>query len=76
MRETRNAYRILMGKPAGKRPLGSPRCRWMDSIKMDLRGIGWDGMDWIDLAQIVTSGGFFEHGIEPLGLIKCWEDLE
>jgi hypothetical protein len=47
----RNAYRILVGKPEGKRPLGRPRRRWVDSIKMDLREIRWDGMDWIDLAQ-------------------------
>jgi hypothetical protein len=40
-----------MGKPEGKRPLGIPRHRWVDSNKMDLREIGWDGMDWIDLAQ-------------------------
>jgi hypothetical protein len=46
----RNAYRILMGMPGGKRPLGRPRRRWMNNIKMDLREIGWDGMDWIDLA--------------------------
>jgi hypothetical protein len=46
-----NAYRILVGKPEGKRPLGRPRRRWVDNIKMDLREIGWDGMDWIDLAQ-------------------------
>jgi hypothetical protein len=44
-------YRILMGKPEGKRPLGRPRCRWEDNIKMDLRETGWDGMDWFDLAQ-------------------------
>jgi hypothetical protein len=50
MREKRNAYRILVGKPEGKRPLGRPRRRWMDNIKIDLREIGWDGMDWIDLA--------------------------
>jgi hypothetical protein len=50
-RETRNAYRILVGKPEGKRPLGIPRRRWVDNIKMDLREIGWDGMEWIDLAQ-------------------------
>jgi hypothetical protein len=50
MWETRNAYRILVGKPEGKRPLGRPRRRWVD-IKMDLREIGWDGMDWIDLAR-------------------------
>jgi hypothetical protein len=47
----RNAYRILVEKPEGKRPLGRPRRRWMDNIKMDLREVGWDGMDWIDLAQ-------------------------
>jgi hypothetical protein len=47
----RNAYRILVGKPEGKRPLGRPRRRWVDNIKIDLREIGWDGMGWIDLAQ-------------------------
>jgi hypothetical protein len=47
----RIAYRILVGKPEGKRPLGRPRRRRVDNIKMDLREIGWDGMDWIDLAQ-------------------------
>jgi hypothetical protein len=46
----KNAYRILVGKREGKRPLGGPRCRWVDNIKIDLRDIGWDGMDWIDLA--------------------------
>jgi hypothetical protein len=39
------------GKPEGKRPLGRPRRRWVDNIKMDLREIGWNGVDWIDLAQ-------------------------
>jgi hypothetical protein len=51
MGETRNAYRILVGKPEGKRPLGRPRRRLVGNIKMDLREIGWDGMDWIELAQ-------------------------
>jgi hypothetical protein len=40
-----------------RRPLGRPRRRWVDNIKMDLREIGWDGRDWIELAQIGTSGG-------------------
>jgi hypothetical protein len=47
----RNAYRILVGKPVGKRPLGRPRHRWVDNIKYILREIGWDGMAWIELAQ-------------------------
>jgi hypothetical protein len=51
MGERRNAYRILMGNPEGKRPLGRPRRRWVDNIILDLREIGWDGMDWIDLVQ-------------------------
>jgi hypothetical protein len=45
------AYRILVGKPEGKRPLGRPRRRWVDDIKMDLSELGWNGMDWIDLAE-------------------------
>jgi hypothetical protein len=49
--EKRNIYRILAGKPEGKEPLGRSSRRWVDNIKMDLREIGWDGMDWIDLAQ-------------------------
>jgi hypothetical protein len=48
--ENRNAY-ILEGKREGKRPLGRPRYRWEYNIQMDLREMGWGGMDWIDLAQ-------------------------
>jgi hypothetical protein len=51
MGEPRNAYRILVGKPEGKGPLGRPRRRWVDNIKMHLRQIGWDGVDCIELAQ-------------------------
>ena len=47
-----------MGRPEGKRPLGTPRHRWDDNIKMDLQEVGWMGMDWIDLAQDRTGGGF------------------
>jgi hypothetical protein len=49
--EKRNEYKILVGKPEGKRPLGGPRRRWEDNIKMDLRETGWGGMYWIGLAQ-------------------------
>jgi hypothetical protein len=51
MGEKRNAYRISVGIPEGKRPLGRPRRRWLDNIKIYLRKIGWDGMDWIDVTQ-------------------------
>jgi hypothetical protein len=44
-------YNILVGKPEWKRPLGSPRHRWIDNIRMDLREKGWEGVDWIHLAQ-------------------------
>jgi hypothetical protein len=53
MWEKVNAYRILVGKPKGKRPLGRPRRRSVDNIKIDLR---WDGMDWIDLTQDRDQG--------------------
>jgi hypothetical protein len=49
-------YRILVGKPEGKRPLGRPRCRWEDNIKMDLQEVVYVGMDWIELAQDVDRG--------------------
>jgi hypothetical protein len=51
MGERRGAYRALVGKPEGRRPLGRPRRRWEDNIKMDLREVGWGGKDWINLAQ-------------------------
>jgi hypothetical protein len=46
-----NTYSILVGKSEGKRPVGRPRRRWVDNIKMDLREIGWDDVDWTDLTQ-------------------------
>jgi hypothetical protein len=53
----RNACKILIRKPEGKRPRGRARCRCEDNIIMDLREIGWKGVDWIHLAQGRTSGG-------------------
>jgi hypothetical protein len=50
MRDKRNAYRLLVGKPEGKRPLGRPRRRWMDNVMMDLGEVGWGDVDWIGLA--------------------------
>jgi hypothetical protein len=50
MREKRNAYRLLVGRPEEKRPLGRPRHRWVDNIRMDL-GMGWGGVGWIGLVQ-------------------------
>jgi hypothetical protein len=52
MGEGRNVYRVLVGKPEGKRPLGRPRLRWEDGIKMEFREIGWGGVEWIHLAQV------------------------
>jgi hypothetical protein len=49
--ERRGLYRVLVGEPEGKRPLGRPRCRWEDNIKMDLQEVGCGAMDWIKLAQ-------------------------
>jgi hypothetical protein len=51
MGDMRNVYTILFGKPAGKKPLGRPRRRWEDNIRMNLREIGWEGVDCIHLAQ-------------------------
>ena len=51
MSEERGAYRVLVGKPEGKRPLGRPRRRWVDNIRMDLQEVGCGYMDWIGLAQ-------------------------
>ena len=52
MGEERGLYRVLMGKPEGRRPLGRPRRRWVDNIRMDLQEVGCGYMDWIGLAQV------------------------
>jgi hypothetical protein len=74
MGEKRNAYRLLVGKPEGKRPLRRPRCRWVDIIKIDLGGVGWGDVDWIGLVEQVKSS--CKVGIEPSGPMKCWETIE
>ena len=51
MEEKLGAYRVLVRKPEGKRPLGRPRHRWEDNIKMDLQDVGYGGVDWIELAR-------------------------
>ena len=51
MKEGRSAFKILIGKPAGKRPLGRPRRRWEDNIRMDFEGIGINAGNWVDSAQ-------------------------
>jgi hypothetical protein len=62
------------GKPEGRRPLGRPRCKWVDNIQME---IGWGCMDWIDLAEDGNQWeGCCEHGNEHSGSIKCWEIRE
>ena len=68
--ESRGVYRIFVGKPEENRPLGRPRRRWEDNVKMDLQAVGWGGMDWTDLAASCECGN------EPTGLIKCGESLD
>jgi hypothetical protein len=76
MGEKRNVYRLLVGKPEGKRPLGRPRCRWIDNIKMDLLQIGVNVADWIGLAQDRYRWRALVNSVnEPSGSIKCWELL-
>jgi hypothetical protein len=71
--EKRNAYRILVRMPERKRPLGRPRRRWVDNIKMDR--MGWYGLD-LSGSKYRPVEGSCEHGNEPSGPIKCWEVLE
>jgi hypothetical protein len=70
MGEKRNEYRLLVGKPEGKRPLRRPRRRWLYNIRMDLVEVGWGDVDWIGLAQDR------EFGIELSGSTNCWETIE
>jgi hypothetical protein len=65
-----------IGKPEGKRPLGRPRRRWVDNIKLDLKGIGCDGMDWIYLAQDRDQWRALVNTVmNHSSSLKCWEVL-
>jgi hypothetical protein len=77
MGERRGAYRVLLGKPEGRRPLGRPRRRWEDNIKMDLREVGWGGrlLDRSGSGQGQVAGSCV-YGDEPSDSIKCGEFLE
>jgi hypothetical protein len=69
MGEERNMYRVLMGKPEGKKPLGRPSRRWEDRIRMDLREIGWGSVDWIQLAQDRDWWGAFVDTVMNLRVL-------
>ncbi|KAJ4433943.1 hypothetical protein ANN_16262 [Periplaneta americana] len=74
MSESRNAYRVLVGRPEGKRPLGKPRRRWEDNIKMDLREVGYDGRDWINLAQDRDQWRLMQSQLDKRQLNNISED--
>jgi len=57
MGDSRGVYRVLVGKPEGKRPLGGPKCRWEDNIKADLQEVGCEGMEWSGLIWLIGKGG-------------------
>jgi hypothetical protein len=78
MVEGRGAYRVLVGRPEGKRPPGRPRRRWEDNIKLDFREIGIDEANWIQLAQNRVQWRDCEHDDEPSGSVKeavCFDKL-
>ena len=66
MRVKRGVYRILVGKPEGKRPLGRPRRRWDDNIKMDFQEVGCGGMDWIEVVQDRDRWWALVNGVNEL----------
>ena len=75
--EERGVYRVLVGKPEGRRPLERARRRWMDNIRMDLQEVGCGYMDWIGLAQDRANvADACECGNELSGSVKCGEFLE
>jgi len=77
MGEERGVYRVFVGKPEGKRPLGRSKHRWVANIRMDLQEVGCGYMDWIGLAQDrVQVANACECGNEPSGSVKCGEFLD
>jgi hypothetical protein len=75
--EKRNAYRLLVGKPEGKRPLGRPRRRWMDNIRMELGEVGWGDVDWIGLAKDRNRWRALVNAVMNLPVsVKCWETIK
>jgi hypothetical protein len=75
--EKRKAYRLLVGKPEGKKPLGRPSPMWVDNIRMDFGEIGWGGVDCIGLAQDMDRRRALVNAVMKLsGSIKCWENIE
>ena len=69
-------YRVLVGKPEGRRPLGRPMRRWVDNIRMNLQEVGCGYMDWFRLAQDRQVADGCECGNEPSGSVKCGEFLD
>ena len=77
MGDMRGVYRVLVGKPEGKRSLGRPRCRWEDNINIDLLEVECKGMDWIELAQDRDRWRAFVNAVMNVrGSIKCGEFLD
>jgi len=77
MDEDRGVYRVLLGKPKGRRPLGRPRRGWVDNIRMDLQEVGCGDMDWIGLAQDRDTWQTLVSAVMNLsGSLKCGEFLE
>jgi hypothetical protein len=72
MSENMNPYRLLVGKPGGRRRLGRPRCRRLDNIRMDLVEVGWGDVDWIGLSQERDRW----RALVPSGSMKCLETIE
>jgi hypothetical protein len=72
--EKRNAYRLFVGKPEGNGPLGKPKRRWVNNVKMDHGQIGWVGVDWIGLAQNRNKWGDLVNSV--MNIRECWEIVE